>query len=118
MDEHCPGNNGLKDQQEALRFIQKVIESFGGDKNSVTIFGESAGGASVHFHMLSKTSAGMFCYGLVTISSVFTILSSAYTALFKNTKNCQARSEISRRPKGYSTYIQAYFLVPAILRTS
>nr|WGO51729.1 putative antennal esterase CXE33 [Ectropis grisescens] len=60
MDEHCPGNNGLKDQQEALRFIQKVIENFGGDKNSVTIFGESAGGASAHFHMLSKTSAGLF----------------------------------------------------------
>ncbi|CAG9781922.1 unnamed protein product [Diatraea saccharalis] len=59
-DEHCPGNNGLKDQQEALRFIRKTIESFGGDKNSVTIFGESAGGASVHYHMLSKTSAGLF----------------------------------------------------------
>ena len=27
LDEHCPGNNGLKDQQEALRFIQKNIES-------------------------------------------------------------------------------------------
>ncbi|CAH2034412.1 unnamed protein product, partial [Iphiclides podalirius] len=60
QDEHCPGNNGLKDQQEALRFIQKTIHSFGGDNSSVTIFGESAGGASVHYHMLSKTSAGLF----------------------------------------------------------
>ncbi|XP_068619891.1 juvenile hormone esterase-like [Battus philenor] len=60
QDEHCPGNNGLKDQQEALRFIQKTIQSFGGDSNSVTIFGESAGGASVHYHMLSKTSVGLF----------------------------------------------------------
>ncbi|XP_026322559.1 venom carboxylesterase-6-like isoform X2 [Hyposmocoma kahamanoa] len=60
QDEHCPGNNGLKDQQEALRFVQKVIHSFGGNKNSVTIFGESAGGASVHYHMMSETSAGLF----------------------------------------------------------
>ncbi|XP_059062290.1 juvenile hormone esterase-like [Achroia grisella] len=60
LDEHCPGNNGLKDQQEAFRFIQNTITAFGGDKNSVTIFGESAGGASVHFHMLSETSAGLF----------------------------------------------------------
>ncbi|XP_013189471.2 juvenile hormone esterase [Amyelois transitella] len=60
QDEHCPGNNGLKDQQEALRFIQKTILSFGGDKNSVTLFGESAGGASAHFHMLSPTSQGLF----------------------------------------------------------
>nr|UPI11567.1 carboxylesterase 12 [Mythimna separata] len=64
QDEHCPGNNGLKDQQEALRFIQKNIESFGGDKNSVTIFGESAGGASVHYHMISETSAGLFHKGI------------------------------------------------------
>lgn len=60
QDELCPGNNGLKDQQEALRFIQNYIEHFGGDKNSVTIFGESAGGASVHFHMLSRSSEGLF----------------------------------------------------------
>ncbi|KPJ09318.1 Venom carboxylesterase-6 [Papilio machaon] len=64
QDEHCPGNNGLKDQQEALRFIQKTIHSFGGDKDSVTIFGESAGGASVHYHMLSKTSVGLFHKGI------------------------------------------------------
>lgn len=60
QDEHCPGNIGLKDQQEALRFLQKTVESFGGDKNSVTIFGESAGGASVHYHMISKTSVGKY----------------------------------------------------------
>lgn len=64
QDEHCPGNNGLKDQQEALRFIQKTIQSFGGDKNSVTIFGESAGGASVHYHMISESSAGLFHKGI------------------------------------------------------
>ncbi|CAH0716182.1 unnamed protein product, partial [Brenthis ino] len=60
LDEHCPGNNGLKDQQEALRFIQKTIHAFGGDNQSITIFGESAGGASVNYHMLSKTSEGLF----------------------------------------------------------
>ncbi|CAH0703530.1 unnamed protein product [Spodoptera exigua] len=64
LDENCPGNNGLKDQQEALRFLQKTIKSFGGDPNSVTIFGESAGGASVHYHMISETSAGLFHKGI------------------------------------------------------
>ncbi|VVD05165.1 unnamed protein product [Leptidea sinapis] len=42
QDEVCPGNNGLKDQQEALRFVQRHIHNFGGDNRSVTIFGESA----------------------------------------------------------------------------
>jgi juvenile-hormone esterase len=49
---------GLKDQNMALRWVQENIEKFGGDPNSVTIFGESAGGASANFHMLSPMSRG------------------------------------------------------------
>ena len=46
-DEHMSGNFGLLDQVEALRWIQQHIHNFGGDKDSVTIYGESAGGVSV-----------------------------------------------------------------------
>ena len=42
-DEHCPGNFGFKDQNMMLEWVQENIEKFGGDKDSVTIFGESAG---------------------------------------------------------------------------
>jgi carboxylesterase type B len=45
---------------EALRWVQKNIAAFGGDANKVTIFGESAGGMSVHFHVLSPRSKGLF----------------------------------------------------------
>lgn len=69
QDEHCPGNNGLKDQQEAFRFIQKTIHAFGGNNQSVTIFGESAGGASVNYHMLSKSSAGTPNYVIFVVIS-------------------------------------------------
>ncbi|XP_069696452.1 juvenile hormone esterase-like [Periplaneta americana] len=59
-DEECPGNNGLKDQVAALRWVRDNIAAFGGNPDSVTIFGESAGGASVHYQVLSPASRGLF----------------------------------------------------------
>jgi carboxylesterase type B len=55
-----PGNAGLKDMVMALKWVQKNISKFSGDPNNVTIFGESAGGASVHYLVLSPLAAGLF----------------------------------------------------------
>lgn len=55
-----PGNYGLKDQSLVLKWVQQNIENFGGDKNRVTIFGQSAGAASVLYQMISPNSAGLF----------------------------------------------------------
>jgi para-nitrobenzyl esterase len=59
------GNYGLQDQQLALRWVRNNIIAFGGDPRNVTIFGESAGGVSVHTHMISPQSAGLFHRGIV-----------------------------------------------------
>ncbi|XP_054864990.1 uncharacterized protein LOC111562986 isoform X2 [Amphiprion ocellaris] len=59
-DEHVSGNFGLLDQIEALRWVQQHIHNFGGDPDLVTIFGESAGGMSVSFLLLSPLSDGLF----------------------------------------------------------
>jgi len=59
-DETVRGNMGLKDQRLALVWVKNNIKAFGGDPARVTLFGESAGGASVHFHILSKASSGLF----------------------------------------------------------
>ena len=53
------GNFGLKDQIKALEWVQKNIKNFGGNPDSVTIFGESAGGASVDYMTLTPKSKGI-----------------------------------------------------------
>ncbi|KAF6206558.1 hypothetical protein GE061_017792 [Apolygus lucorum] len=60
-----PGNLGLKDQIKALKWIQRNIHFFSGDRKSVTLIGMSAGAACVHFHYFSKLSRGLFHKGFM-----------------------------------------------------
>ena len=53
------------DQQEALRWVRRNILLFGGDPYRVTIFGESAGGLSVHSQLASPGSHGLFQRAIV-----------------------------------------------------
>ncbi|KFB36098.1 AGAP002863-PA-like protein [Anopheles sinensis] len=58
-DRSASGNWGIKDCVEALRWVQRNIVAFGGDPNNVTIFGQSAGGAMVHYLTLSPLTTGL-----------------------------------------------------------
>ncbi|XP_067119165.1 acetylcholinesterase-like [Centruroides vittatus] len=54
------GNMGMLDQVMALKWVHENIEAFGGDKDLITIFGESAGSMSVAHHLISPMTKGLF----------------------------------------------------------
>lgn len=57
---NASGNYGLLDQVQALRWVRKNVEAFGGDPEQITIAGESAGSISVSAHMASPQSKDLF----------------------------------------------------------
>ena len=58
--EEAPGNMGLYDQAMAIQWIKDNIHFFGGNPDSITLFGSSAGAASITAHLLSPISSHLF----------------------------------------------------------
>ncbi|KAK1992645.1 carboxylesterase [Colletotrichum falcatum] len=59
-DGETNGNFGLADQILALDWVRENIRDFGGDPSRITLFGQSAGAASVRAMMASPKAAGKF----------------------------------------------------------
>ncbi|KAI0059500.1 alpha/beta-hydrolase, partial [Artomyces pyxidatus] len=62
VEERGVGNIGLHDQRQALRWVNKYVNAFGGDPDKVTIWGESAGALSVGLQIITNggNTEGLF----------------------------------------------------------
>jgi len=70
LQEESPNNatsgmNSVLDQVVALEWVQQNIHLFGGDPDRVTIYGESAGGCSVCYHLVSPLSKDLYKHAIV-----------------------------------------------------
>jgi len=64
-ENHLLANYGIMDQQLALKWVANNISAFGGNPSNVTLFGQSAGGASTMTHLLWPASAGLFSHAII-----------------------------------------------------
>lgn len=65
----APGNAGFKDQVMALKWVKLHIARFGGDPNSITLLGYSAGAVSATLHMVSPMSRHLFHKAIIMSGS-------------------------------------------------
>mgnify|MGYP000346027555 CR=1 FL=1 len=56
------GNYGLKDMQNAIEFVHSNAELLGGDRERITIYGESGGGWAVGALLLEPKTGGLMKY--------------------------------------------------------
>ncbi|AUI37264.1 carboxylesterase/lipase family protein [Geobacillus thermoleovorans] len=75
------GNLGILDQVAALRWVKENIEAFGGDPDNITIFGESAGAASVGVLLSLPEASGLFRRAILQSGSGALLLRSPETAM-------------------------------------
>jgi len=70
---HAFGNYGIMDIQAVLRWVQRNIDSFGGDPNNVTLGGQSAGASDTGANMISPLVNGLFHRAILQSSPTSTI---------------------------------------------
>ncbi|KAG5877269.1 hypothetical protein JTB14_009765 [Gonioctena quinquepunctata] len=68
-DTVSPGNNGLRDQILALKWIKDNIRNFGGDPNRITLVGQSAGAASISYLLQTEETKGLFSGAIIQSGS-------------------------------------------------
>lgn len=75
------GNVGLLDIIEALKWVQKNIEAFGGDPGNVTVFGQSGGGGKVSTLLATPSARGLFHKAIIQSGAMLRTMEPKYSRM-------------------------------------
>jgi len=112
-DHNASGDYGLLDQVAALQWVRRNIEAFGGDRNMVTAFGESAGSMSVCALLASPITDSLVERGIGESGAFFGARTSAHPRLVAEltgtefAKQLHASSIADLRAKSADEILQA-----------
>jgi len=74
------GNCGILDQVAALKWVKENIDSFGGDPDRITVFGESAGAMSIGTLLAIPSAKGLFNQAILQSGAARNVLKSETAA--------------------------------------
>lgn len=98
------GNNALRDQVMALRWVRDNIASFGGDPEQVTLGGQSAGGGSITGLMMMAKARGLFHRAIIQSIALMSFrgkaLAEQATATFMEKLGANTIADIEAAPIG------------------
>ena len=87
QDGHC-GNYSIMDQAAALKWIHENIAAFGGDPDNITIYGQSAGSASVQCLSVIERAKGSFNRSIMQSGTLLSL--QHFTRSFKSQEQVEA----------------------------
>ncbi len=82
---HLFGNYGTLDQQFALKWVKRNIAQFGGDKNNVTVGGQSSGASSTGAQLISPLASGLLDRAIIESGAAYMTMTPLATAESKGT---------------------------------
>lgn len=109
-DENRPANLGLFDIMEALRWIQKNIQSFGGDPENITLFGQSSGGDAIAHLMISEGVDNLFHRAIIHSAPLGFRLKRQKMSLefFRKTEFLKDETDPLKMTEGYVNFLPSF----------
>jgi len=101
------GNYGVSDMITALKWVSANIANFGGDPQSVTIFGQSSGGTAILMLLISPLATGYFHKAILLSASTRVEANLTYAEnqnrIFVENSNCSSATNVLNCIYGLTT---------------